>query len=84
MIAGRHAAHTGAGLQHDPRALVAQNGRECAFRIVAGERKRIGMADPRGLDLDQHFAGAGSVQIDLHDFEGFSRLQGDCCVCFHS
>src|SRR3546814_20597656 len=47
--------------------------REDAFRVGAGQRVLVGMADAGRLDLDQHFAGLGAVE--LHGFDR-QRLAG--------
>jgi hypothetical protein len=34
----------------------------------AGARELVGMAEARGLDLDQDLAGLGTIEIDFDDF----------------
>ena len=54
----------GADVDHDARALVAEDRGEQAFRIGARERELIGVADAGGLDLDQHLAGPRAFEVD--------------------
>ena len=50
-----------------------QDGGKQAFRIGAGAGEFVGVADPGGLDLDQHFAGMGPFQVNLLDHQGLAR-----------
>ncbi len=74
---------TCADLQHHARAFMAEYGGKCAFRVVARQGEGIGMADARRLHFYQHFTGPGALQVNVYDFEGFARLEGDSCACFH-
>src|SRR3546814_1538892 len=47
--------------------FLSEDRREDAFRVGAGQRVLVGMADAGRLDLDQHFAGLGAVE--LHGFD---------------
>ena len=51
IVAGRQARHPWADFHDLTRPFVAQNRREDAPRIVATQRERVGMADPRVRDL---------------------------------
>ncbi len=73
VIALAHAGHAGADIDHDARALMAENGGKEPLRVGAREGELVGMADAGRLDLDQNLALARAVEIDLHDFE---RLSG--------
>ena len=73
MVALAHAGHAGADIDHDARALVAENGGKEPFRIGARKGELVGVADAGRLDLDQNLASARAVEIDLHDLE---RLSG--------
>jgi len=42
------------------------------------------MADARGLDLDQDFAGARSLELNGHDFKRLSGLNGDSGANVHA
>ncbi len=52
--------------------LVAEDGGEEPLRVSAAERERVGVADPRRLDLDHHLALLGALDLDLLDAEGLS------------
>ena len=53
MVALVQALHALAYLDHDAGTLVAEDGREQAFRVLAGTGELVGVADSGGLDLDQ-------------------------------
>ncbi len=76
VIALLQALHARPDVDHDARAFVAENGREQAFRIGAGERELVGMADAGRLDLDQDLARFRSIEIDR-----FDRERCTCLVC---
>ena len=61
----------------DAAAFVAQHRGKQAFRIVAAERERVGVADAGGDDAHQHFAGAWRLDIDLDDLQRLARPEGD-------
>jgi hypothetical protein len=42
------------------------------------------MADAGRLDLDQHFEGLGTRQIECDDFEWLAGFPADGCARFHS
>jgi hypothetical protein len=83
MIAGLDGRNTGADLDHHSSAFVPQYGGERALRVVAGQRESISVAHAGSLHLDQHFASPRALQLNVHDFKGFARLEGDSCACFH-
>ena len=47
------------------------------------ERVSVGVADSGGLDLDQDFAGLGTIEVDLDDFQRLLGLEGDGGTCLH-
>src|SRR2546429_391570 len=63
VIAFFHARAPRAGLDHDARALVAENRREQTLRVGPRAREFVGMANAGRLDLDQHFAGLRPLQL---------------------
>src|SRR5438552_7444254 len=63
VIAFFHARDPRAGLDHDARALVAENRREQTLRVGPRAREFVGMANAGRLDLDQHFAGLRPLQL---------------------
>ena len=73
VIALLERRHAGADVDHDARALVAEDRRKEALRIRAGARVFVGVADAGRLDLDQHLARLGGSEID--------RLDGEGCPC---
>lgn len=62
---------------------MAQDRRECAFRVRARKSERISMANTGCLDLDKHLPTFRSIQIDLNDLEGLSAFKGHCRTCLH-
>ena len=56
MVAFREASDAGAGIDHHTGTLMAENCGEDAFRVFAGQRKGVGVADSGSLNLNQHFA----------------------------
>jgi hypothetical protein len=48
-----------------------------AFRIRAGQGKRIGMADAGGDDSHQHLPGLWGCHIDFDDLQRLVRREGD-------
>ena len=77
MVTFFHRGHAGADLDDDTGALVPENGRGQPFRIGAGQREFVGVADARCLDLNQDLAGARTVELDGGDFKGFAGCKGD-------
>ena len=77
VVARFERTHTRADLDHDAGALVTEDRREQALRVLAREGELVGMADAGRLDLDHHFAGARSVEVDVGDRERLARLEGD-------
>ena len=74
----------GPDIDHDARALMAEDHREEALRIAAGARELVGMADARCLDLDQHLAELRPFEVDGLDFELLAGLVADRCLCLHA
>ena len=82
-FAGLDAGHAFADLDDDARAFMAEHGGEDAFRVVARQRERIGVADAGVGDLDQDLALLRGGHVDLDDLQGFSSLEGDGGFGFH-
>ena len=76
MVPDLEARHPRSDLHDNARALVAENGRKRPFGIPARQREIIGVAQARRLDLDQHLAGLGPVEIHLHHFHRLARFEG--------
>ena len=83
VIALLHRRDAGPDIDHDAGALMTQDRREQPFRVGAGERELVGVADAGGLDLDQHLAGLRPFEIDVHDLERLGLLQCDSGTGFH-
>jgi hypothetical protein len=67
----------GADVHHHARALVAEDAGEEPLRVRARQRVVIGVADARGLHLDENFAGLGAFEVDLDDFQRLLCCEGD-------
>lgn len=72
-----------ADFDDDAGAFVAEDDREEAFGVIAREGERVGVADARIGDLDQHFALLGRGDVDLDDFQGLSGCEGNGSTGFH-
>jgi hypothetical protein len=70
-------------LQHLAAALVPEYAGEGSFRIVAGEREGIGMANAARHDVEQHLALAWAFHFDLLNDQRFFRFPGNGGTCFH-
>jgi hypothetical protein len=71
-------------IDHDARALMAEDHREQAFGIAARARELVGMANARRLDLDQHLAELRPFEVDFLDLEVLAGLEADCRLCLHA
>ena len=80
VVARLYAGHTLPHLHDDACALMPEHDREKAFRIVARKGKGIGMTHAGMRDLDEHFALAGRLDVDLDDFQRLTRPEGNCCT----
>ena len=67
VIAGLHAGHPGADLLHHGSALVAQDGRENALGILAGQGEGVGVANAGGHVAHQHLARLRSGDVYFFD-----------------
>ncbi len=83
VIALLQRSHAAADVDDDAGAFVTEDHREQAFGIRARARELIGVADAGRLDLDEHFAGARSVEIDGGDFERLAGGISDCGLGLH-
>jgi hypothetical protein len=62
---------------------MAEDGRKDTLGIVARKRESVGVADTRGLDFDQHLAGARAVEVNGFYGERCSGLVGYGGFDFH-
>ncbi len=83
MIAAFHAGNARADFHDDARPLMAEDRREQPFRIGAGERVFIRVADAGGFHFHHHLARFGAVDFYHAEVEGFTRLPSDGRACFH-
>jgi len=67
VIAGGHVGDVGPDRLHDAGAFVPAGDGQLHGRHVAGAHVIVGMAEPRGHDLDQHLGGLRLVEVDLGD-----------------
>ena len=67
----------GPDVHDDAGAFVAEDHREQALGIGARARELVRVADARGLDFDQDFAGLRAVEIHRFDDEGLAGFVAD-------
>jgi hypothetical protein len=84
VVAFLHRGDARADVHYDPRALVAEDGREQALGIAARAGEFVGVADPGRLQLDQDLARLGTVEVHGHDLQGFACGNGDGGFGFHA
>ena len=84
MIARLYACDPRADFADDACAFVPQDRRKDPFRVFSFERVRVGVANARRHDFDEHFARLRSVEIDFVDNQRLVRLNGDGGACFHA
>lgn len=83
MVADLERSHARADFLDHATAFMAEDDREHAFRILAGEGERIGMADPAGDNAHEHFAGLRTLHIDLLDRQWLACFPGYGGTAFH-
>ena len=66
-----------ADVDHDARALMAEDRRKQPFRVGAGQREFVGVADAGRLDLDHHLALARALELHGRDLQRLSGRDGD-------
>ena len=77
MVPGLEMSHSGADVDDDAGALVAQDRWKEALRVGARQRVFVGVADAGGFDLDQDFPFAWAVQLHGVDGQGLPGFKGD-------
>ena len=77
----RDAGHAGTDVDDDAGALVTEDRGKQALGIGARARELVGVADAGRLDLDQHFAGLRTVELDGFDLE--RSIRGECDGSLH-
>jgi hypothetical protein len=63
---------------------MAEDRREQALGVGAGQGEFVGVADAGGLDLDQNLAGARPFEFDLRHVERLASLPCYCCASPHT
>ena len=81
MIAEGESVHALAQLDHFSGGLVAEDQRR-RHRDRAVGRRKIGMADAAGAELDGHFAAPRRLYRDLLDHHRLVQLPEHHCFCF--
>jgi len=82
VVAGPDRGDRRPDLAHDARAFVPEHERR-PDRPVAARRVEIALADAGGLDLDEHFARTGRVELGGFDRQRLSLLPQDGGVNIH-
>ncbi len=83
VIAGLDRGDARAHLPDDAGALMAEDRGENPFAVQTIQRIGVGVTDARRLDLDQHFAGLRTFQVEFDDLKRLLRLERDCGACLH-
>src|SRR5439155_8287948 len=83
VVALLYRGHARADLDHDASAFMPKNRGKQPLRIGARAGELVGMTDARGLDLDQHLAGLGPVELDRCHLERLARLERHCRTHVH-
>ena len=83
MVTDLQIGHARANLADNAGALMAEDGREGAFRISTRSGELVSVTDSGRLDLDEDFARFRPLEVNLDDFQRFSGLEGDGGTCFH-
>ena len=73
----------GADLAHNPRAFMAEDGREEALAVEAVERVGVRVTDAGGLDLHKDFSGLRPLKIKLDNLERLLGFERDGGAGFH-
>ena len=84
MIAHLEAGHPLAQLDHDARALMAEDGGKDPLGVAARAGELVGVTQPRGLDLHQNLARLRAVKLHIHDLERLPGLHRDGSTCAHA
>jgi hypothetical protein len=84
VVALLHRGHARPDVDHDARALVAEDCREQPFGVGARQRELVGVADAGGLDLDQHLAGLRPVELNVCHRKRFAGFERHCRTHVHA
>jgi len=83
VIAGPDGGHARADFLDDGAAFMTQYRGKDAFRVFAGERERVGVADAGRHVADQDFACLRTFEVQHFDFKWFACFPGDGSTCLH-
>src|SRR4029077_7870970 len=83
VIAGPQGGNALPYVDNDACALVSEDRREPSFGVLARERERVRVTDPRCLQFDEHFAFTRSVELNIDDFKRFSGRKRDRRLNIH-
>ena len=82
VVTDREPGDAVADLLDNARALVPADDR-VPDRDVAGTQVVVGVAQPRGGELDEDLAGLRPVQVEFHDLEVLANVPEHRCSCLH-
>ena len=83
VIAGLDRGDARAHFPDDAGALMAEDRGEDPFAVQTIERIGVGVTDACRLDLDKHFAGLRTFQVEFDDLKRLLGLERDCGACLH-
>ena len=83
MVAHGERLHALAHFHDDARAFMAEDRGKDAFRVRARQRESVGMADARRLDLHQHLALLGPIELHGFDFQRLSFFKSHSGAHIH-
>jgi hypothetical protein len=83
VVAGLERCDARSNFLHDAGAFMAENGRECTFRVGTGAGEFIGVTDAGGLDLNEDLAFLRSFEIYLDHFQWLAGFKCDRSPCLH-
>jgi hypothetical protein len=76
VIAFLDRGYAGANIDDDAGTFVAEDRRKEPLGVRARKGEFIGVADSRGLDLDEHLTGARPVEFHVGHFQRFAGREG--------
>jgi hypothetical protein len=83
VIAFFQGFHPGAYVHYNTRTFMAENRRKLTFRIIAGKRKGISVANTGRFYFDQNLTSFWSFEVNVNNFQRFSGGKGHRCTSFH-
>src|SRR4029077_9207833 len=83
MVADRQIAHAVADRLDHAGALVPEHRRRVAGGVGPGGRKQVGVADPAGLEPDEHLARARLGELELLHLERLAESLQHGCTDLH-